>query len=60
MNHQQIRKLHSGDEVKWNDPDNGERSRILKIQSIVHLEDHAYLIVTVEGDCVEVFDDELE
>jgi hypothetical protein len=50
--------LHSGDEVTWNDPDNGICSRTGIIQSIECTEDMAK-IVWVGGDYLECFLSEL-
>lgn len=59
-----VKKLHSGDEVFWNDPDDGECSRDFVIGSIkCHLEsgerDFPVTIYTQEGDVVECFASEL-
>jgi len=50
--------LHNGDEVYWNDPDDGRCSRILKVSSIVYKGD----FVSIEeqsGAVVECFLSEL-
>lgn len=59
MTRADAKKLHSGDEVFWNDPDGGLCSRHLKIQSI-RLEDDTATIVEPDGSVVEVFLDELQ
>lgn len=41
-----IDELHTGDEVTWNDPDDGLCTRTLKIQEI-----------TIVGDIVQIIDD---
>ena len=50
--------LHSGDEVKWNDPDNGLCSRTGIIQSIEY-DDNVAKIVWVGGDYLECYVSEL-
>ena len=66
MTVQQVQALRPGDEVKWNDPDKGLCTRIIKIQ---HIEvcsdgkpavDDVVKITDVNGDYVEVFAHELE
>lgn len=52
------KNLHPGDEVMWNDPDNGECSRKLKIGSI-NIDDEVFHIVTVKGDEVQGYLEEL-
>lgn len=58
MTKKQVKQLHSGDEVYWNDPDNGTCSRVLKIHSIEVHEDVA-IIQDVSGAVVECFIKEL-
>lgn len=58
MTTKDIKKLHSGDEVFWNDPDNGECSRFINIQKIKIIGD----IVTIQdinGDTLECLPEEL-
>jgi len=63
MTPQEVMKLQNGDEVKWNDPDNGLCSRVLKI---AHIElggignGSIANITTEDGDYIEVFANELE
>lgn len=59
MRFQDAVKLHSGDEVYWNDPDNGACSRILKIRNIEVWED-AVSIEEIDGSVVECYIEELE
>jgi hypothetical protein len=47
--------LHSGDEVTWNDPDNGTCSRTDVIQDIVYGEDDTAWIQWKDGSEVQVF-----
>jgi hypothetical protein len=52
MTEEQVKQLHNGDEVFWNDPDDGLTSRSITIQSI-----------KVQGEVVSIFGqdgDELE
>lgn len=58
MTKKQVKELHSGDEVFWNDPDNGTCSRVLKIHSIEVHGDVA-VIQEVDGSVVECFIKEL-
>jgi len=51
-------QLHSGDEVYWNDPDEGRCSRHLTIQSITFKGD-VIVIVDQEGQTLECFAHEL-
>ena len=55
----ETQKLHKGDQVKWNDPDGGECSRTLTIQSIKHCGEHL-VIVDTDGNELHCFADELE
>lgn len=54
-----VKKLHSGDEVFWNDPDEGLCSRMLKIHSIEFVPPNVFKIEEVDGSCVEVYAREL-
>lgn len=45
MKMKQVKQLHSGDEVTWNDPDNGTCSKTMIISSIA-----------TKGDVVFIFD----
>ena len=58
MTKAQVKKLHSGDEVYWNDPDNGVCSRVLKIQSI-EIKGDIVAIQEPNGAVVECFAKEL-
>ena len=49
-----IYALDNGDEVKWNDPDDGLCSRTLKIRTIEFPTDETFKIETVEGDVLEL------
>jgi hypothetical protein len=53
-----IKKLHSGDEVTWNDPDEGKCSRTLTIGSIKVTGD-IVRILDIEGDYLECLAEEL-
>jgi hypothetical protein len=63
----EVRKLQSGDEVFWNDPDDGLTSRHIKIQSIKVLApddgeecgDEVVCIYGNDGDELECFAHEL-
>jgi hypothetical protein len=52
------RKLHSGDQVYWHDPDAGACSRVLTIQSI-ELRGPVAIIAEPDGTVVECFMREL-
>jgi hypothetical protein len=54
-----IKKLHKGDEVFWNDPDEGACSRMLKIHSIEVIPPNVVKIEEVDGSYVEVYAREL-
>ena len=58
MTHKQVKKLHSGDEVYWNDPDSGKCSRVLKIHSI-EVNGNVAIIQDVGGTVVECYISEL-
>ena len=53
------RNLHSGDEVTWNDPDDGLCSRTGVIGSIRYFGDDKAAIRWQDGDEVEVYLQEL-
>jgi len=63
MTFKEAKQLHSGDEVFWNDPDDGACSRYLRIQSIDVGSDNGDLtivsIMEVGGSVVECFAKEL-
>jgi hypothetical protein len=53
-------RLRTGDEVTWNDPDNGTCTRTDIIASIRYIGDGESAVITwANGDVVEVFMDEL-
>lgn len=53
------KKLHSGDQVYWNDPDDGACSRVLTIQS-VEVHGNVVTIEEPDGSVVECFARELQ
>jgi len=55
-----VHTLSPGDEVFWNDPDNGLCSRSYIIQSINITEDEIVQITDVDGSYLECFPEELE
>ena len=59
MKIKQALKLHSGDEVFWNDPDNGLCSRQYCISEIKHLGGKAFSILDKDGSHLECFCNEL-
>lgn len=59
MTKKQIKNLHSGDEVFWNDPDEGKCSRTYLIQSI-EVDGDIVIIQDQDGSNLECFADELE
>lgn len=63
MTHTEVSKLQPGDEVFWNDPDEGACSRYLQIQTIdVHPDNGDLTVVSimeVDGSVVECFAKEL-
>ena len=63
MTSSQVMALRPGDEVYWNDPDEGLCSRPYKIQSVGVSEQEKYdiplHIVDVSGDVLECFASEL-
>lgn len=58
MQANRVAELHSGDQVKWNDPDNGLCSRIVTIGSI-EVNGTVVHITSIEGDELECFAREL-
>lgn len=54
----EVQKLHPGDEVYWNDPNEGAKSRVYKIRTI---EVFAGIVVITEpdGGSLECFPKEL-
>ena len=60
MNVEDIKELHNGDEVFWNDPDNGACSRHITIQKITIEEGRDIVsIYGKDGDYLQCFDHEL-
>ena len=55
-----IKKLHKGDEVYWNDPDEGTCSRMLHILSIKFTPPNVVYIEESDGSVVECYARELE
>lgn len=56
----QVKQLHNGDEVFWNDPDKGKCSRIYKIQSIeIRYPVCTVIIIEQNGSTFECFASEL-
>ena len=51
--------FHCGDQVWWDDPDDGKCSRILTIQGIVYLADGIVKITEPDGSCLECYIEEL-
>jgi hypothetical protein len=49
MNIQQIRKLCPGDQIYWNDPDDGRCSRIYEIKNI-RIDDDEEIVTIEEPD----------
>lgn len=58
MTVKEVLDLHSGDEVFWNDPDDGAGSRYYVIQSAV-VSGEVVTITDVDGDVLECFAGEL-
>lgn len=58
MTMEQVRRLHAGDEVHWNDPDDGICSRTLTIKSIEVKGEHV-CVEDADGAVVECFPREL-
>jgi hypothetical protein len=59
MRARDVKKLHSGDEVTWTDPDGGLCSKTFIIGSIEHVEGDIFRIVDREGGEIEVLAREL-
>ena len=53
------KKLHTGDQVYWNDPDDGVCSRLLEIQTIIVV-GNVVSIMEPDGSVVEAFARELK
>ena len=51
--------LHSGDEVTWNDPDDGLCTRTGKISAIEYLPENTASIIWMDGSLTEVYLSEL-
>ena len=58
MESNEIKQLHSGDEVTWNDPDDGICTRTLTIQSI-KIKGEVVCITDSEGQYLECLSSEL-
>jgi hypothetical protein len=54
-----VKKLHAGDQVYWNDPDDGACSRVLTIQAI-QVDGNVAAITEPDGSVVECFARELQ
>lgn len=55
-----ILKLHKGDQIRWNDPDNDLCSRVITIGSIEYNEDTDIIrIIDIDGGIVDAFNEEL-
>lgn len=63
MTYKEVKRLRNGDEVYWNDPDEGVCSRYLQIQSVDVGADNGDLtvvsIMEIDGSVVECFLKEL-
>lgn len=59
MTLEEVMNLHTGDEVFWEDPDEGECSRHITIQTIEVLGDDVVRIVGKDGSELECFRSEL-
>lgn len=53
------RDLHSGDEITWNDPDDGLCTKTLVIQSIEYLSNDVVRITDKNGGVLEAYLNEL-
>jgi hypothetical protein len=53
------RQLHSGDEITWNDPDEGTCSRSGTILEIEYLDEDVAKITFTDGEYLEVLLEEL-
>lgn len=60
MTNREVRQLHNGDEVFWNDPDGGLCSRHLIIHTIEFVDEDWVRIRDQEGGTLECFIKELE
>ena len=58
MTLKEVKRLHPGDEVYWNDPDDGICSRVYTIASIV-VNGNVVSITDVDGSVLECFAKEL-
>lgn len=58
MTMQEVWSLHTGDEVFWNDPDDGLCSRLYVIQSI-RIDDDIITITEPDGSELQCFASEL-
>ena len=58
MKFESVRKLRSGDEVTWNDPDGGYCSKTVTISSI-EIKGHTVCITDTNGGYLECFPKEL-
>lgn len=59
MTNEEVRKLQPGDEVYWNDPDEGNCSRWYTIQTIVLHGGEIVRITDRMGNSLECFSEEL-
>jgi len=62
MNKKQVKALHNGDEVYWNDPDEGLCSKYIVIRHITLMDetdDPIICITSNDGDDLECFAHEL-
>lgn len=55
----EVKKLHAGDEVYWNDPDNGLCSKTIKIATIEVRPCYTVIITGDDGSYLECFASEL-
>jgi len=58
MTRKEVEQLHNGDEVFWNDPDEGTCSRVYRIRCI-EIAGDIVTIEDVDGSTLECFIDEL-
>lgn len=56
----QVKALHRGDHVKWNDPDHGICTRVIKIDHVEIKGNGIVLVWGEHGDFIQVFAGELE
>ena len=59
MNHTEVQSLSAGDQVRWNDPDGDECSRVLIIKTIKH-HNEFMVIIDTDGNELHCYPDELE